>query len=222
MRGRAVAIIAKAPRPGHVKTRLCPPLSPVDAARLHDAFLRDTIERVRSLADVQVVLAYTPAEDRDSFAPACEDAILLPQADGDLGQRLIAVFDALRARDFGCVLAIGADTPTLPVVFLREALALLDRPDVDVVLGPAEDGGYYLVGLSSAHPDLFRAIPWSTGEVFAETKRRAACAGLRVVSLPSWWDVDTFDDLRRLVELVRVDPSLAPHTRAVLIEERLL
>jgi len=221
-RTRAIVVVAKSPRSGQVKTRLCPPLSPLDAAGLHHAFLRDTTARVCGLADVQVVFAYAPPEDRELFAEMSGDALLAAQSDGDLGERLRAIFESLSAHGFRRIVAIGADTPTLPREFFHRAFALLDRPDVDMVLGPAEDGGYYLIGLRIPRPEVFQGIPWSTDRVFAETKRRAEAAGLRVASPPPWWDVDTFADLTRLAETLRTDVTIAHHTRSVLTELRLL
>lgn len=222
MIGSALVVLAKAPRPGQVKTRLCPPLSPPDAARVHAAFVRDTVERMRSLAGVQLVCAYTPAEDRAFFEAACDGAMLVAQAGGDLGGRLHAVFAALGARGFPRIVAIGADTPTLPLVHVRDAFALLGESGVDVVLGPAEDGGYYLIGLRTPCAELFADIPWSTDRVFAETWRRAEAIGLRAQGLPAWRDVDTFADLTDLAKAMRDDPHAARHTRGVLSELRLL
>ena len=212
----AVVVVAKSPRSGHVKTRLCPPLAHSDAASLHGAFLRDTLDRVRSLAGVDVAVAYTPAEDRPVFEATCAGAMLLPQPEGDLGTRLAAIFETLCARGNRGVVAIGADTPTLPPAFVQRAFVLLSRHDIDVVLGPAHDGGYYLIGLKELYPALFRNIPWSTDRVYALTMDRAARAELRVACLPAWHDVDTFADLRRLASDLQTDSATVPHTRAQL------
>jgi rSAM/selenodomain-associated transferase 1 len=211
-----VVIMTKAPRPGHVKTRLCPPLLATEAASLHEAFLRDTIDRVRALGQLDVAVAYTPPEDRDLVATACGDIALLPQSDGDLGARLATVFQAFLARDSRHVIVIGADIPTLPGAFVRRATVLLNRPGVDVVLGPAHDGGYYLVGMKRFHPTLFHEIPWSTERVYTVTMERAAEAGLRVASLPPWYDVDTPSDLTRVAAELHADGLDVPHTRAYL------
>jgi len=218
----AVVVVTKSPRSGHVKTRLCPPLAPVDAALLHAAFLRDTLDRVRLLADVDVAVAYTPAEDRPRFEATCAGVMLLPQSDGDLGTRLAAIFETLCARGFRGIVAIGADTPTLPPSFVRHAFDLLSRAEVDVVLGPAHDGGYYLIGLKEPEPALFRDIAWSTDRVYALTMDRAAEARLRTACLPPWHDVDTFVDLRRLASELATDGTTAPYTRAQLVQLGLL
>ncbi len=128
---------------------------------------------------------------------------------------MASIFGILGARGFRAILAMGADTPTLPVAFVREASARLGRPDVNVVIGPAEDGGYYLIGLKQAEPALFRDIPWSTDRAYAVTMARAADSALRVASLPPWYDVDTVGDLERLAR--DVDGS-SPHTRTALAE----
>lgn len=222
VRAAALVVLAKSPRPGHVKTRLCPPLSLPDAARLHDAFVRDTMARMRALAGIRLVCAYTPAEDRAFFEAACNGALLMPQADGGLGERLHAVFATLGARGFERVVAIGADTPMLPLRHVDDAFALLADTGVDVVLGPAYDGGYYLIALRTPHVELFAGIPWSTDRVFAETWHRAEAIGLRARSLPAYADVDTFGDLAELAKAVREDPDAAPRTRAVLSDLGLL
>jgi len=216
VRASALVVLAKSPRPGRVKTRLCPPLSLSDAARLHEAFVRDTMTRMRALADVELVCAYTPAEDRAFFEEACDGARLVPQAEGDLGDRLHAVFATLEAGGFGRVVAIGADIPTLPLGHVRDAFAHLADAAVDVVLGPAYDGGYYLIGLRTPRAELFAEMPWSTDRVFAETWRRAEATGLRARALPAHADVDTFGDLAELAQAVREDPDAVPRTRAVL------
>lgn len=218
----AVVVVTKSPRSGHVKTRLCPPLAPADAASLHDAFLRDTVDRVRLLADVDVAVAYSPAKDRPLFEAMFAGTILLPQRHGDLGMRLAAIFETLCAREFRGVIAIGADTPTLPLSFVRRAFVLLRRPDVDVILGPAHDGGYYLIGVKEAQPVLFRDIPWSTDQVYTLTMARAADARLRTACLPSWHDVDTFADLERLAADLATDGATSPRTYAQLVQLRLL
>ena len=216
-----VAVVAKAPRPGQVKTRLCPPLSLENAAELGDAFLRDTVERVRRLEGVQVVIAYTPPEDRELFEALCPGVVLVPQADGDLGRRLAATFATLCGRGVRAVVAVGTDTPTLPLAFVREAFARLDE-GADVVLGPADDGGYYLIGLRRLHQSLFEDIPWSTARVFADTADRVERAGLNLATLPGWRDVDTFADLAHLAQGFEGATEHAHHTRSRLIDLGLL
>ena len=194
----AVAIMAKAPRPGTVKTRLCPPLLATEAAALYRCFLLDKIASVGRLADARPVIAYTPDDARAEFDALAPGFALVAQDGSDLGARLHATLAGLLAAGHAGAIAVDSDTPTLPGGFLQQAVDCLSRPGPDVVLGPTEDGGYYLIGVRAPHRELFERMPWSTSEVLDATRRRAAAAGLRAVCLPSWFDVDTPDDLERL------------------------
>lgn len=216
----AVVVMAKAPRPGRVKTRLCPPLSPSAAARLYGCFLSDTVDLVRAVKATTPVLAYAPASARAFFGSRCPDFFLVRQRGRDLGRRLAGAFATVFAGGAPAVAAIGGDTPTLPAAFISQAIALLTDGGRDLVLGPSADGGYYLVGLRAPRPDLFDGIPWSTPHVAAETLRRAAQAGLRVACLPPWSDVDTPADLAALATALRGDAAAAPHTRRFLARLR--
>ncbi|MBI1733551.1 MAG: TIGR04282 family arsenosugar biosynthesis glycosyltransferase [Candidatus Rokubacteria bacterium] len=211
--------MAKAPTPGRVKTRLSPPLIPREAAALYRCLLLDTVACATSVRDVTTVVAYTPVARRATFEALCPGVALMPQRRGDLGTRLAGVFARLFARGFRAVVTIGSDTPTLPVRYLGDAVGMLLGRAADVVLGPARDGGYYLVGLRSPAPHLFTGMPWSTRAVCAITLARARHAGLSVASLPPWDDVDTIDDLRRLASsLARRPGTAAPRTRGWLAE----
>jgi uncharacterized protein len=205
----AVAIMAKAPWPGEVKTRLCPPLRAAEAAALYRCFLLDKIAVVRTLVDAQPVVAYTPEEARTEFATLAPDFTLVPQRGPDLGARLHAALVGLLAAGHPGAIAVDSDTPTLPRELLQQAVDCLTRPGPDVVLGPTEDGGYYLIGVRAAHRALFDAVPWSTSAVLEITLRQAAAAGLQAVCLPAWFDVDTPDDLRRLQTVLDGSPAVA-------------
>ena len=219
MRPVAVAIMAKAPRAGEVKTRLCPPLSLEDAAELYRRFLLDKIEQVKALRTASPALAYTPAEASAFFEEVAQGFILVPQRGTDLGDRLASSLGELLDKGHRGALAIDSDTPTLPLGFLQRALDLVTTPEIDVVLGPTEDGGYYLIGLRTVHRELFEAIAWSTSQVLPETLRRADAKGLRVACLPPWYDIDTPDDLARLrVALAASDGDSPRHTRRFLLE----
>jgi uncharacterized protein len=194
----AVAIMAKAPRPGAVKTRLCPPLRAAEAAALYRCFLLDKIAAVEALAHAQPAIAYTPDDARAEFDRLAPGFSLVAQQGPDLGARLQSTLSALLAAGHAAAIAVDSDTPTLPGEFLQQAVDCLARPGPDVVLGPTEDGGYYLIGVRAAHPKLFDDVPWSTSHVLDVTLRRAAGAGLRAACLPAWFDVDTPDDLERL------------------------
>jgi len=194
----AVAIMAKAPRPGIVKTRLCPPLLAAEAAALYRCFLLDKIGAVGTLTDAQPVVAFMPDDARAEFDALAPGFSLVVQRGPDLGARLHSTLAVLLANGHAGAIAVDSDTPTLPADFLQQAVDCLTRPGPDVVLGPTEDGGYYLIGVRLAHRALFDAVPWSTSDVLEVTLRRAATAGLRTACLPPWFDVDTPDDLERL------------------------
>jgi rSAM/selenodomain-associated transferase 1 len=217
----AVAIMAKAARQGEVKTRLCPPLSPPQAAELYRCFLLDKIAQVNALTEAMPVVSYSPANAKAWFellTPA--HFILVPQLGNDLGDRLLSTFEHLFRLGYTQVLAIDSDTPTLPMAFLTRALTQLAHPTTDVVLGPTEDGGYYLIGLRQPYPQLFERMPWSTARVLPETVRRSAAEGLRVTCVEAWFDIDTPADLSRLTaSLADLDHNQAPHTRRYLQEQ---
>src|SRR5262249_35824828 len=157
----ALAIFAKVPIAGQVKTRLCPPLSETQAAELARCFLTDTVTRVCTLLDTQVYLAFTPANSEPVFRsllpfPVC----YLPQRGDSLGERELNVFIDLLGDGFTDIVIIGSDIPTLPIAHLQEAFTLLANPQNDVVLGPSSDGGYYLLGARTVHQELFENITW--------------------------------------------------------------
>lgn len=209
----AVAIMAKVPRAGAVKTRLCPPLLAVEAAALYRCFLLDKIASVGALAGAHPVIAYTP---EDAYAEvgalAPPGFALVAQRGPDLGARLYATLGSLLGGGHPAAIAVDSDTPTLPLAFLQQAVDLLSRPGPDVVLGPTEDGGYYLIGVRATHRELFEDVPWSTSEVLEVTLRRAAKAGLEAACLPSWFDVDTAEDLERLRASLANAPATASRT----------
>lgn len=210
----AVVIMAKAPRPGTVKTRLCPPLSPMEAAELYHCFLLDTIAKLRTCRQTSLCIAYTPRTAKSVFTALAPGVPLLPQRGPDLGGRMADCFAQLFARGYTDVLLTGSDLPTLPRQVVQQALDLMATPQIDVVLGPSEDGGYYLIGLHTLHRELFEAMTWSTSQVLAETVRRAEAQGLHIAYLPPWFDVDTPADLVRLqAALTQDNGELCAHTR---------
>jgi rSAM/selenodomain-associated transferase 1 len=208
----AVAIMAKVPRPGAVKTRLCPPLLAGEAAALYRCFLLDKIASVGALADAHPVIAYTPEDAQAEVAALAPGFALVAQRGPDLGARLYATLGSLLGAGHRAAIAVDSDTPTLPLDFLQRAVDLLSRPGPDVVLGPTEDGGYYLIGVRAAHRELFEDVPWSTSVVLEVTLRRAANAGLETASLPTWFDVDTAEDLERLRASLASAPVPASRT----------
>jgi uncharacterized protein len=219
---RAVAIMAKAPQPGQVKTRLCPPLSHRQAAELYRCFLLDKIAQVNALQWADPAVSYTPSDAKSWFEDLTPSHfMLIPQHGDDLGARLLFTFDQLFRQGYTQVIVIDSDTPTLPTAYLEQALRLIAAREHDVVLGPTEDGGYYLIGLRQAHRELFAQMPWSTSQVLPETRRRSEQYGLTVAYTPDWYDVDTPEDLARLrASLDRIQDGVARQTRQFLREFR--
>ncbi|MDX2018982.1 MAG: TIGR04282 family arsenosugar biosynthesis glycosyltransferase [Deltaproteobacteria bacterium] len=206
-----VCVFAKPPWPGKAKTRLARTVGADGAARLAAAFLADTLRSVGGLPWARVILALAePWAD----APMQGDRVWL-QGDGDLGQRLETVTArALQLRD--PVLAIGADSPGLPADRLVAARARLQ--DSDAVLGPSEDGGFYLLGLRRCPPGLLKDLPWSASHTGVATRKRLHESGFRVTELEPWFDVDEWPELQKLVRLLEAGDVTAPETRAVLEE----
>ena len=217
---RALIVMAKEPSVGRTKTRLSPPLSGQEATELYRCLLLDTLELMKRVEEVQPIIAYLPPDAEPFFrrlAPPGFDFV--PQVGADLGERLDNVLTHCLQSGYRQAVVMDSDSPTLPVTCLRQALRELDDPAVDGVLGPCDDGGYYLIGLKSPCPALFRGIVMSTATVVAETLERARQQGQRVACLPGWYDVDTSEDLARLVEELRSQPDHpAQHTRAFLSE----
>ena len=221
MRQCALAVMARAPEPGQVKTRLVPPLSYESAAELYRCLLLDKLLQVSQLPGIDPYLAYTPIEARQSMLELLPKAVtLIPQAGSDLGDRLHRLSAILLERGHPAAILIDSDSPTLPTPYLLDAIARLQSGTTDLVLGPAEDGGYYLIGLKRPCRALFDDIPWSGPEVLTETLHRATTQRLQVATLPSWFDVDTPEDLTRLRhDLATTDTSVAPYTRRFLFGE---
>lgn len=217
---QAIVIFAKAPIAGQVKTRLCPPLTSEQAARLYESFLLDTVARACSLSEVRVFVAITPADSEPLFRALLPFPVFyFPQRGATLGEREANVFVDLFPQGLSRIVLIGSDIPTMPVTHLHNAFALLAAPSTDVVLGPSTDGGYYLIGARALHPALFADITWSTSVVLAQTLHQARRAGLRVAQVSSWYDVDSADELQQLAEELTQPGNAvrAPQTRACLM-----
>jgi len=194
--------MTKAPQPGQVKTRLVPPLTPDEAAALSLCSLRDTAANIAEVAareGADGVAVYTPVGSESVFADVLPDGFtLLPQRGDSLGDRLFNATRELLSFGYESVCLINSDSPTLPGDRIAGALAALALSDDRVVLGPAEDGGYYLIGLKRAHRRLFADIDWSTAKVLSQTIARASEIGLAVYQLPAWYDLDDARTLGRL------------------------
>ena len=192
----AVVVFARDPVPGTTKTRLTPVLGPASAADLYACFLQDRLEQLANIDGIRRVVAFTPDDaDLTPLLPAGGDFELIAQGDGDLTDRLNRVVAEVGG---GPVVLMDSDSPTLPPAYVAEAVRSLTVDGEDCVIGPAEDGGYYLIGLRVPAPQVFEGIDWSTDVVLAQTLVRAQQAGLSVRLLPSWWDVDEPRDLDRL------------------------
>jgi rSAM/selenodomain-associated transferase 1 len=222
----AIAIMAKTPQPGRSKTRLCPPLRAEEAAALSAAFLRDMTTTIRIAAHeaaIDAYVAFCPAGSEAGLADHLAPGTRLLLADGagiddpgvvGFGRPLLQTIRTLLARGYTSACVLNSDSPTLPAALLVEAATLLAGA-ADAVLGPATDGGYYLLGLRAAHPLLFADIAWSTAAVADQTRAQAHRAGLAMAELAPWYDVDDAASLRRLTaDLDRYGPRTAPATAA--------
>jgi rSAM/selenodomain-associated transferase 1 len=220
--GIALVIVAKEPAAGQSKTRLASVLSVAQRTALAEAMLLDKIAQVDAVLGVRPWLAYAPDEALSAMRARCDERWgLLAQGEGPLGARLTRVSEALFRAGYSAVILIGSDSPTLPRERLDEARDAL-ASGADAVIGPAEDGGYYLLGLRAFEPSVFEAIEWSTERVFAQTTAAIERAGLRWTSLAESYDVDVASDLLRLArELAGPNVALAPRTAAALATMRL-
>lgn len=227
----AVAVMAKAPCAGRSKTRLSPPFTADEAQALSAAFIQDiTANLALAARDAPLApyVAFAPAGTEALFAGLLAAGTGLVLADGAIppppgvagfGVALLHAMQALFADGFGGVCVLNSDSPNLPTALLQDAARRLMVPGGEAVLGAAEDGGYYLLGLRVPHPAMFADIPWSTPGVAAATRARAAALGLRLDELPPWYDVDDAASLRRLLAEDGSGgpaPSAALATRAAL------
>jgi len=197
---RALVIMAKEPGEEKVKTRLEICLAPKERVELYRCFLKDTVEEAILLAkrnSSNLFIAYTPTRAEKMFRKmAGENILLISQRGLSFGERLKNVFRDIFALNYNQVVLIGSDSPTLPLGFIKDAFQGLC--DNDVIIGPATDGGYYLIGLTKMFPELFEDIDWSTSRVLGQTVTAISKLGLRSNFLPVWYDVDTPEQLNFL------------------------
>jgi rSAM/selenodomain-associated transferase 1 len=209
--------MARVPGAAPVKSRLHGVLSPQEATELYRCFLLDRLDALAAVPAVERVIAFTPSGARAALAALAPPGFrLLAQDGGDLGERLTRLFAGLLGEGHGAAIAVDSDSPTLPVGYLAQGVAALDA--ADVVIGPTDDGGYYLIGIGAgcralvAGPRcsaLFEGVPWSTPRTRAATLERARALELSVSLLPPWFDVDTPADLDRLRADLRAHPGPA-------------
>jgi len=224
----ALAVMTKAPEAGRVKTRLTPPLSPEEAAALNICFLRDTAAVILRTADgkrARGIAVYTPVGAEAAYAEILPDEFaLVPQRGEAFGERLSAATEDLLQLGFDSLCLIDSDSPTVPTEAFAQAVTLLARDEDSVVIGPSEDGGYYLIGLKKLHRRLFDTIDWSTERVLEQTIEAAREIDVPVHLLPTWYDVDDRTTLSRLCrEFFSANGSAsnafaAPATRGFLSE----
>ena len=222
----ALAVMTKAPRAGQVKTRLVPPLTPDEAAGLNICFLRDTAAAIAQAADevARGIAVYTPVGAESAYIDILPlDFELVAQRGDKFGKRLASAAKDLFQIGFQSVCLIDSDSPTVPANVYAEAARLLSNSGDRVVLGPADDGGYYLIGMKQNHRRLFDGIDWSTERVLDQTMKRAAELKLPVELLPTFYDVDDGATLGRLctdllAEKSTLTSDVAPETRRFLNE----
>jgi rSAM/selenodomain-associated transferase 1 len=200
----ALGVMTKAPRAGQVKTRLIPPLTAKEAAELNICFLQDTAAAINAAiaeGKAMAVAVYTPVGAEQTYHGILSDNFsLLPQRGEDFGERLLFAIEDLLRIGFESVCLINSDSPTVPASSFAEAVRVLLRPGDRMVLGPSDDGGYYLIGLKKLHRQIFEEIDWSTEKVLRQTMERAEELRLSVHMLPSCFDVDDRATLHRLCE----------------------
>jgi rSAM/selenodomain-associated transferase 1 len=218
----AIAVMAKTPQPGRSKTRLAPPLSLAQAAAMSAAFLRDTTENLKLAArdaPIAPYVAYAPAGMEAQLIEHLAPGTSLILADGSpempdgvtgFGRCLLHAIRSLLAEGFGAACVLNSDGPTLPTHLLRQTAERLAAPGDRAVLGPAEDGGYYILGVKAPHAALLTDIAWSTGEVAAQTRARADQIGLELVELAPWYDVDDQASLARLLTALDASDNCSP------------
>ena len=209
--GCALGVMIKAPRAGASKTRLVPPLTHEEAAALSVCFLRDTAANIAAACEsagasgvgraASGVAVYTPVGAEEAFEGLLPEGFsLLAQRGDGFGERLFNAAEDLLGLGYDSLCLIDSDSPTLPTRALAAAVEELSRPGDRVVLGAADDGGYYLIGLKRARRELFERIDWSTERVLRQTVERACGLRLDVAMLPAWYDVDDAPTLARLCE----------------------
>ncbi len=222
----AIGVMAKAPQAGRSKTRLCPPLSHEQAAAMSAAFLRDITENIAAAAreaPIQGLIAFAPLGSEALFdghlaagtrlIPAIGHEAMPEDVQG-FGRCLLHAVEGMFEAGYAAACVLNSDSPTLPTGILVETARLLLAPGERVVLGPAEDGGYYLLGMQRVHAALFADIAWSTETVAEATRARARALGLELVELPVWYDVDDHAALLRLLAETgerRTTGALAPN-----------
>ena len=221
-RPRALVVMAKPPREGDVKTRLCPPMTLAQASTFHECLLQDTVAKMERCLSAQLWIAFAPDGDeyfRSSFGARAK---LLSQRGSDLGERMHHIFVDLSQLGYREIVVLGSDIPTVSLSSVEQAFHVLGSNVEDVVLGPAGDGGYYLIGLKTPMEEIFQGISWSNAAVLENTLLRISNLGLKLTLLPMAYDIDMAEDLKRLWNDFETSPTLredVPKTYGFLVDQ---
>lgn len=214
---RQFGIFGKYWEPGKAKTRLAATIGPERAAALARSMLAATLERFRAAGDVRTLYGSPALRAVELAALAGQAYAYHDQGEGDLGARMARYFSTSLARGAEQVVLIGSDSPTLPIAHVDEAFRRLESHDV--VLGPSEDGGYYLIAARHAVPPIFEEMPWSESALWRATLDRLEQSRISYAVLPPWYDIDDFADLARLArelgEVANAGPALAELQRLI-------
>ena len=206
----ALVVMLKVPIAGQVKTRLAAKIGKKDATKLYRCFIHDTFSGISLLKNIDIIAAYAPQNLISRVKRLVPlGVVVIPQKGRDLGERIQNVFSHLFSIGYKKIAIIGADSPDLPTEYIEKSFLLL-KGKTRLVIGPAEDGGYYLIAMSSEQKEIFKDIPWGTGTVFKETIEKAKRAGLKSAVLPQWYDVDEINTLKKLRDNLR---SASPATK---------
>lgn len=194
---RSIIIMAKVPIAGKVKTRLEPHFSPEQCAPLAAAFLQDAAAKAKKVCE-NVILSYSPAEEINALKRILpSQSIFIEQTGRNLGEKMFNAFRFAFERNLDSIVMIGTDSPTVPADFIEQAFEFLEL-ETDVVLGSAEDGGFYLIGLRALRQEIFENVEWSSRKTFEQVFRNVMNLNLRLREVPSWYDVDEPKDLEKL------------------------
>ncbi|MGH7810304.1 MAG: TIGR04282 family arsenosugar biosynthesis glycosyltransferase [Candidatus Binatia bacterium] len=205
IRADALVVMAKAPVPGIVKTRLVPPLTYEQAAEFYRALLLDQLRHLRTIDSVERYLVYAPADAEAIMRElGGADYRYMPQRGAELGERMKNAFSDLWQRGHRGIALVGSDLPALPTQIIYQAFERMAGDERWVVLGPSQDGGYYLVGMNQTTPEIFANMVWSHDQVLAQTTARLNALGVSFSVLPTWYDLDSIEDLERL----RISPDM--------------
>lgn len=206
---RALFIMAKEPVPGKVKTRLCPPLTYLQAAEFYRCFLSDVfacaqkLKQEETLDPLDLFVAYHPPESEETFrAWAPESFQFFPQEGAGLSERLINGFSRLFSEGYTTVAVLGSDSPTLPAADLTAGFLCLEKKEenLSLVIKPCRDGGYCFLAMKEFYPQVFTGIDWSTARVLKQTLQKAKALGIKSRCLSPWYDIDTVNDFEFLRE----------------------